>query len=66
VAHKYKTSFGTDVITVQVCDSGTPGTSCTNQTPTITVTPVNDTQLHDDTVALALTEDGANGTVNTN
>jgi hypothetical protein len=24
--------FGTDVITVQVCDSGTPGTSCTNQT----------------------------------
>jgi hypothetical protein len=28
------------------------------------VTPVNDTHVNDDTVALALTEDGANGTVN--
>jgi hypothetical protein len=34
------------------------------KTLTITVTPVNDTPVaNDDTVALALTEDGANGTV---
>ena len=34
---------GTDVITIEVCDSGTPlPKMCVNQTLTITVTPVND------------------------
>jgi CshA-type fibril repeat protein/VCBS repeat-containing protein len=57
---------GTDVITVQICDSGTPlPASCVNQTLTITVVPVNDEpKANDDTVVLALVEDSANGTVN--
>ncbi|MBA4276244.1 Ig-like domain-containing protein [Flavobacterium sp.] len=42
---------GTDVITVEVCDSGTPlPKRCVNQTLTITVTPVNDAPIVDDDV----------------
>ena len=57
---------GTDTFTYQVCDSGIPlPASCDTATVTVTVTPVNDAPIaNDDVVALALTEDGANGTVN--
>ena len=42
---------GTDVITVEVCDSGTPlPKRCVNQTLTITVTPVNDAPIVDNDV----------------
>ncbi len=42
---------GTDVITIEVCDSGTPlPKMCVNQTLTITVTPVNDTPIVDNDV----------------
>jgi gliding motility-associated-like protein len=42
---------GVDVITVEVCDSGTPlPKRCVNQTLTITVTPVNDAPIVDNDV----------------
>ncbi|MFN9113640.1 MAG: tandem-95 repeat protein, partial [Bacteroidota bacterium] len=41
--------YGTDVITVEVCDNGTPlPAQCVNQTITITVNPVNDPPVAND------------------
>jgi VCBS repeat-containing protein len=47
-----ETSLVRDVITVQVCDSGTPELVVLIQTLTITVTPVNDTPVAMITVTL--------------
>jgi hypothetical protein len=54
-------NFGTDVSLIQVCDLGTPGVSCTNQTLTITVTAVNDAPIVDNDSNITTTEDNPNG-----
>jgi gliding motility-associated-like protein len=41
---------GTDVVVVSICDAGTPGVTCVNDTINITVAPVNDAPIVDNEV----------------
>jgi VCBS repeat-containing protein len=41
---------GTDVVVVSICDAGTPGVTCVNDTINITVAPVNDAPIVDNEI----------------
>ena len=58
---------GTDIITIEVCDSGSPlPKSCVNQTLTITVTAVNDLPVAKNDSAITLSDTNVNVSVASN
>jgi gliding motility-associated-like protein len=52
---------GTDVIVVSICDAGTPGVVCVNDTITVTVAPVNDAPIVDNEVVTTNEDTPATG-----